>query len=284
MSNSADPGGAGSTVGPGPEAPGLTADAEPAEPTRWSVALLDENAIRGEVTAHWIRETVPCTLATSPQELLRVVDQTTTLVCIRDCDDDHDDLVRYLWEVYPHQQVLQLLDRAELAALDRECDETLQEPYGKAELTETVKRLVVQGLYTLKVREYYQLTSYLVSQDRDDDDAATDLTTERLEAQLTQIKGEIGTLTSQFEHADFDGVLQSHRRREEALGTPAMDAEDETRSKYRPSKCPECGLTWGANHGGRLGEGYERVAALVWRCRDCGDVLKVSPGEYDRIL
>jgi hypothetical protein len=105
-----------------------------------------------------------------------------------------------------------------------------------------------------------------------------------IETHVETIEAEIEILVPAFDGADFEGGLRSHRKRERALGPPSMDAEEEIRSKYRPSSCPNCGLAWGAPHGGRLGIGLERVAALVWRCTDCGDVLKVSPGEYDKIL
>lgn len=247
------------------------------------VAVLDENEIRGEITANWIREGVPCDIATDPGDLLGLLDMSYPVVCIRHSGDWYEDLVRYLWDSYPHLQILLLLDREEFTSIDRECDEQLQEPYGKDQLQDAVNRLFGRGLYTLKLREYYQLTSYIAGSEERPTDLAQE-TVERIEGHVHSVEREIESITGAFDGADFEGVLQSHRRRERALGTPSMDAEEETRSKYRPSSCPKCGLAWGAAHGGRLGDGVERVAALVWRCMNCGDVLKVSPGEYDKIL
>lgn len=252
------------------------------EETSWRVAVLDENEIRGEISANWIREGVPCDLVTDPRNLLGQLDMTYPVVCIRWSGDWYDDLVRYLWESYPHLQVLLLLDRTEFASIDRDCDDQLQEPYGKDELQDAVNRLFGRGLYTLKLREYFQLTSYIAGGGETaelDDRSIGDI-----ESHVEQIEDEIETVMRTFDETDFEGVLRSHRKRERALGPPSMDAEEEIRSKYRPSSCPNCGLAWGAPHGGRLGIGLERVAALVWRCTDCGDVLKVSPGEYDKIL
>ena len=248
----------------------------------WRTAVLDENEIRAEITADWIREGIPCDVTTEPTELLGLLDQAYPLVAIRHTGDGFDDLVRFIWERYPHVQILLLLGRDGFTSVDRECDEQLPEPYGKEDLQDTVSHLFGRGLYTLKLREYYQLTSYLVGSEGEaaDDEQST----EDLQTELEAVKAEIDAITNAFDQADFEGVLRGHRTRERALGTPDMAAEEEVRSKYRPGKCPECGLAWGTHHGGRLGNGYERVAALVWRCRNCGDVLKISPGEYDKVL
>jgi len=250
----------------------------------YSVGVLDENNIRSRVTAKWIEESFQCAVATSPLELLEQFDRTCMVLCLRDTDTGYDDLVREVWDTCPHTQILLLLGRRAFTSIDRECDETLQEPFGKNVLQQTVRRLFGRGLYNLKLRQYYQLRSYITGQE-EMGGRIDEATLEELQEQCGTIEAEIDDIMSSFDQTDFEGVLRSHRQREKALETPSMDAEEEDRhSKYRPAKCHQCGLVWGATHGGRLGKGYEQVAALVWRCRGCGEVRKVSPGEYDRIL
>lgn len=249
----------------------------------WSVILLDENEVRGEVTARWIEEGRRCVRVTDSAALLDGIDHTCTVACLRVARDGYDDLVRQVWERYPHVQILQLLGRADFSSLDRQGDEVLQEPYSKETLQETVGRLFARGLYALKLREYYQLRSYLVGRD-EPVGPAVERTTERLRERLVDVEAEIDAIKGSIDGEDFEEILRSHRRRETELGTPSMDVAAETRSKYRPASCPNCGIAWGANHGGRLGSGCERVAALVWRCTGCSETLEVSPGEYDHIL
>jgi len=252
-------------------------------PQPWSVGVLDENQIRGQSTAKWIKEGLLCDVATRPTDLLTKFDRTCIVVCIRDTDNGHGDLVRDIWDISPHTQILILLGRDAFTGLDRECDDTLQEPYSKNDLQQTVQRLFGRGLYNLKTRQYYQLTSYLTGQEETADET-TEEPIEEIREQCARIEADIDEITSTFEQTDFEGILLSHRQREKALGNPSMEAEEETRSKYRPSNCPDCGLTWGASHGGRLGRGCERIAALVWQCRGCREILHASPREYDKIL
>lgn len=44
--------------------------------------------------------------------------------------------------------------------------------------------------------------------------------------------------------------------------------------KYCPDACPACGFVWGEYQGRQYGNGYEKVAAYIWRCRRCRHVVE----------
>lgn len=249
----------------------------------WSVAVVDENRMRGEIDAHWIAERWPCEPMTEPETALARLSRSSLVVCVRSKTERETDLVQSIWNVYPHVQILLLLSREELTGPDRNYDEILREPFSRTALQSMVERLRRRARYALKVRQYYRLGGYLMSIEKyasDDMAADADLLTTRIAALRTEIRA----LAENMDESDFEAVRQSLYRRKQTFERPTIPTGYNASSKYHPPACPTCGLPWGVSHGGDLGEGYLRVAALVWRCTGCGDYLKTGSSEYSHIL
>ncbi|MFB6184255.1 MAG: hypothetical protein ABEI96_06835 [Haloarculaceae archaeon] len=249
----------------------------------FGVVIFDDNRTRGELYALWL-DRLHCTLATSTDEVLETLGDEHLVVCLSARLERETDVVTAVRKRVPHAQVLVLVTRdMPLVTIEWDCDETLREPIDRSTFRETVRKLARRGLYSLKVNQFYKLNAALVSagrragDDRDSDRDSMRATIERLEA-------EIKSLAARMDGSDFDAMLTAVRSRNRYLYEPSAETTPSHNSKYHPDDCPNCGLTWGVAHGSPLGLGYRRIGAFVWQCRRCEHVLKLSAGEYDKIL
>lgn len=249
-----------------------------------AVAILDENKIRAELFASWL-DHVQTTVTTSSDGLLSAVQRSHLVVCLSTECDSMNEVVKSVRKRIPHVQILAIVSRdTPFVTLDRACDETLLEPVNKKSFRRALRRLLRRGLYSHKLHLYYQLSAALMAEQESADIVSATESDDWVSERIHRLKREIQSLAAQMDETDFDALLRAVRIRNRYFTEPERDETSRHASKYHPDNCPDCGLPWETSHGNDLGLGYKRIGAFVWECSRCGHIIKLSAGEYDKIL
>lgn len=180
--------------------------------------------------------------------------------------------------------IITTTERVEVMYPGMDYDVCLSEPTNKASLRETVGRMLLRARYDANLRNYYECSMRAANREvgLSDADLVEDEEYHRLSERMDAIKERLEAILARFDEDDLDAVQRSIRP-EVGFGSKSKQINKKRGEKYRPDKCVGCGLEWGVNHGGTIGEGYKRLGAFVWECADCGAVQNMPDPSHRRV-
>lgn len=158
-------------------------------------------------------------------------------------------------------------------------DKILYRPLEREELRSVVKHLARVSVYERTVSTYFEYTT-LAANYEVGDDAVDDEDYDRLQSHIDRLEARLKRIRASLDEADRKLLYESLE--DDALPTFTEDVR-RSDGKRRPSGCSNCGLDWEAQHGGNLGEGYERLGAFVYKCTNCGTVQEAPDPSHRRV-
>lgn len=192
-------------------------------------------------------------------------------------------LVRETLRASEHAQVVLLESAGEVADDAVPRDGTYRTPFGD-DFESFLKRMYVRAYYAASLQRLFSLNIAVINQRsvvrEGDGDAKAELA--RLEEAVRLVEEYLELFRRYLQPEDWYELAG----REETFrplfrrGVSRFDP----RIWGLPKRCPDCGLEWTVHHGGRLGEGYERIGANTWRCTRCSSVIANPDPEKKRVL
>jgi ribosomal protein L37AE/L43A len=136
------------------------------------------------------------------------------------------------------------------------------------------------------LHEFYILNAKLsgVQKANGTADVDSDVVPRQIQKRLEQIIPRIKQFQTEFTETDIQEILQVITRHKEYLTEPDHGVEQANTSKHRPDSCPTCNLSWGADHGNELGNGYTSIGAGVWKCSRCDNLIHGLHDSNQRVL
>lgn len=192
-------------------------------------------------------------------------------------------LVRETLRVSEHAQIVLVESDGDHTDEAVPRDGTVHTPFGEA-FAPYLKRMYVRAYYAASLQRLFSLNIAVINQRsvvrEDGEEARAEL--ERLEESVELVEEYLELFRQYLQPEDWYELTD----REETFrplfrrGVSRFDP----RIWGLPRRCPDCDLAWTVHHGGRLGEGYERIGANTWRCTRCSSVIANPDPETKRVL
>lgn len=238
--------------------------------------LIIDGAVRAELYEMWLADDYPVQTASSRKSALSKIDKTVAVVFLRHelRADLKEQVETKLEATSPAGQIaMTTSEHTEILFPEVSCAKTLCEPITEAKLTTTAKTLLDRARYHEALRQYYRLSILLTNCEVSDGD---DLQNKKkdLQRRNEQLATQLKSLHNQLDIDERQAVLESLKPQ---LTLPKQaDNAPRSTSKFRPDRCRECGLLWGVDHGGDLGDGYQSLGAYAWKCQRCRTVQNIA--------
>lgn len=250
-----------------------------------TVLVVDEDH-HADRYAMWLSKTYTVRTASTRDETLAVLDASVAVVLLGYGLDG--DLKR---DVVAAVEETSSACKIALVSTEREAitdaavahHGTITRPVTEDAVSTTVARLLRRAVYHDALRTYYGVTARMSAYEISDGetDRRSDPDYERLRRRRSEAIDRIEELQAALSADDKRAVLDALTA-EATLPARPDDSSVKTR-KHRPDSCRECGLEWGIDHGGDVGDGYLPLGAYTWKCRRCGSVQSV-PNPNNRSL
>lgn len=257
-------------------------DARVHQPT---VLVVDES-VRADLFELWL-DGFTVKTAISRREAVETFDGTVAVAIVRNelPEDVKSALQSLIASRAPFcRTIVTTTERVEVMYPGIDYDVCLNEPTNKAALRETVGRMLLRARYDANLRNYYECSMRAANREVQltETDILEDEEYHRLSERMDAIKERLDAILARFDEDDLDAVQRSIRP-EVGFGGKSKEGNKQRGEKYRPDKCVGCGLDWGVDHGGKIGEGYKRLGAFVWECADCGAVQNMPDPSHRRV-
>jgi len=246
------------------------------------VLVLEESEWLCRLFEYWLSP-LPVECVRSLDEFRARLDSTVAVACLSESvlGGEAAQVRTEILNRNPYCQLVLLQSRGGFVTIhDDEYDACLQRPLFEAELQSTIEHRLKCGVYSVLLREFYALNARLVWLDRSDTpetkeskppDGTVDQDT--LYERHGCVRERLQRLQADLDEDDVRAVVRSVDLHKQFLTAPTRMEPDSSVSKYHPPRCPDCKLPWGVDHGNDLGSGFDRVAAHVWKCRRCDDIV-----------
>lgn len=248
----------------------------------FAIVLLDDSRTRLELFDEWLPG-VSVRYAERLGELSGTVDGTCAVAVLsqRLLGDDEERVRKAIVTRNPYCQLVLVLPRPSFVSpLEDSYDAVLRRPVFRDELQETVERRFMVGVYSSTLDEYYHLNTELAGRTLEPPDAegtgedsTPGETPDWLVDRYRVLEERLELLESALDFEAIHAVIESFQLHERYLTEPEDDADTAVASKYHPDRCPKCKLPWGVDHRNKLGKGFERAGAYVWKCARCGKLV-----------
>ncbi|MFB6267702.1 MAG: hypothetical protein ABEI31_08590 [Halodesulfurarchaeum sp.] len=239
--------------------------------------LIVDGGERGEQLAAWLRDRFAVQLESTVEDGLAAVTPRVA-VCLIDAGfptEDLADLVGAIGSRSPHAQVALVADDAS-TLIDRDVphDDWLAAPLDRGELIQTVATLLRRAIYDATLARYFQqtLAAAALGVKVRSGESEEESRLETVESDIDRLRARLDELGAKL---DGDDVAALTRRYQVTSNEETFRPEPSASPRRfgLPESCPGCDMQWGVWYGPQLGAGYERIAAFVWRCTDCGHVI-----------
>lgn len=253
------------------------------------VLVVEPGTILGELYETWLAEEFRVERAASGADVVDTLDLSIGVSVLAPSvpNDAAERVVSVVLESYPHCLVVDVLPRPKSERdVEVAVDAQLQDPIDSETLQETVREQLRRAEYGGALYRHVQLATLVAARETrfGDDELADDETYARLQRELATERHHLDRLAAQLDDADFEAWLDAFDTRTSHVSTADPDATSGSRRpKYLPNSCPGCGLQWGVEHGERLGLGYTRLGSHIYKCRNCGEVVKNDGGGEQRV-
>lgn len=253
------------------------------------VLVVEPGTILAELYETWLAEEFRVERAASEADVVDTLDLSIGVAVLAPSvpNDVAERVVSVVLESYPHCLVVDVLPRSESDRdLEVAVDAQLQDPIDGETLRETVREQLRRAEYGAALYRHVQLATLVAARETrfEPDELAEDETYARLQRKLAAERHHLDRLAAQLDAADFEAWLDAFDARTSHVSTADPDASSDARGpKYLPNACPGCGLQWGVEHGERLGLGYTRLGSHIYKCRNCGEVVKNDGGGEQRV-
>lgn len=251
-----------------------------------TVFVLDE-PVRADLFAMWLSEECRVLKAATLDEVDEEFDDSVTVALVRNevAQELKEAVAERIASRSPFcRTVVTTSEHVEILFPGIEYDVCLTEPTTKRGVRETVSRLTRRAQYQATLKKYYSASMMAATievqhrekeQDPEQPHADVHETIDRLKARLEG-------LLETFDADDLAAIQQSIRP-ETRFGPETSKRNKRRGEKHRPDGCVGCGLEWGVDYGGSIGQGYRRLGAYVWKCTDCGTVQNLPDPSHRRL-
>ncbi len=242
-----------------------------------TIILVDGNEKRGKRVQDRLASEVTFEVFTTPDSAVDAIDRWLAVLVVSATfpDDDVEMLVYTARGRSPFCHVALLSkEAARLDELEVPRDEELTSPLTWGEFGETITSMLLRAQYLAGLQHYYKQSLALNTRRirLKGEDVETDPEFTALEEELARLEGRLDGLSEQFSPEEYRAVMG--RIQEENHHTPGEGKPVANPATFGlPDSCPRCGLEFGIWHGPMLGHGFERIAANVWRCTECNQVM-----------
>lgn len=226
-----------------------------------TIVIFEENKTRAELYALWLDD-YDSRIATSKQA---AQDQIRDGLAVAVVDEGFGDgaaqtLVEIInTEARPCQIVVIRERSADYPDID--AAQYFTKPVFEEQLKDDIGRLLYRHNYHRTLQLYHESIRKLAARGWTDDEPEQ---VAELREQVTTLRSRLGQYREQLSDNDVAAVRQALTVEQ---GEPGQQA---VRSKYQPDHCPGCNERLESEE---ATASVERIAAYVWRCTECGEVL-----------
>jgi ribosomal protein L37AE/L43A len=208
-------------------------------------------------------------------------------LCQSALGDEANEICKRILTRNSYCQLVAILPRSSFLTIHEDgYDAILHRPIYEDEFEETVANRLVCGIYSARLHEFYALNAKLLSirQAETASDSPPDVNIAQLKERYSHLCSQLDTLQEKLSTEYIDDISTSIGLHENYLTRPAQQVDQGSASKYHPSRCPNCKLPWGVDHGNELKEGVVSIGAGVWRCTRCTEIVHGLSESGQRIL
>lgn len=142
-----------------------------------------------------------------------------------------------------------------------------------------LKQLYIRAHYAATLERYYTVSVKIRNAELADEGAVGDEHVPRLREVRDRSRRYLRQFRAYLDEESLS-ALKSRTERLEALVADAKQGPDPT-AHGLPDSCPECDLDWTEWHGRGLENGFQKLGANTWQCRNCGETIAdASPSDY----
>lgn len=253
---------------------------------RPSVLIVDDE-IRADLFEHWLAEDFHVKTASSRAETFEQFDETVAVTIVRNelKADLKEDLQERIASVVPFcRTIITTTEKVEIMYPGLDYDVCLTEPTNRETVRETVYHLMLRARYDANLRNYYQCSIQAANMEVQltEEGLAESDRYKRLRRRMGNVKQHLEAILHRFDDDDLDAVQQSVKP-DVGFGRETSEKNKQEGEKYQPDACVGCGLEWGVDHGGDLGDGCKRLGSFVWECTKCGSVQNLPDPSHRRV-
>lgn len=253
----------------------------------FTILLLDDSTTRLELFDDWLPG-VTTRFATQPSDVPEKLDATCVVAILAQSvlGDDEAKVRKFALNRSPYCQLVLILPRQSFVSpLEDSYDACLRRPVFRDELQETVERRLKCGVYSASLEEYYHLNAELVGLAKSGDSSVVPdgKSPQWLTDRHEQLEDRLAFLETALDFDDMHSIVQSMELHDRYLTEPEDDVQRSGGSKYHPDRCPNCKLPWGVDHRNKLGQGFSRAGAHVWKCARCNEIVHGVGSSHRRI-
>lgn len=251
------------------------------------VLLLEESPTLQMLFDHWLSE-ITTRVAATPTDVPAQFDETVAVACL--CQsalgDAADEVCKHILARNPYCQLVAILPRSSFSPVhEDDYDAILQRPIYRDEFRRTVSNRLACGIYSALLQEFYTLNTTLLSvRQAETATDPPDVDVDQLRERYGHLCSQLDTLQEKLSAEDLEKVSTSIDLHRSYLTRPTRRADQGSVSKYHPSRCPNCKLQWGVEHGNELQNGVVSIGAGVWRCTRCSEIVHGLSESGQRIL
>lgn len=241
-------------------------------------ALVAGSSQRGAQLEQWLTDLLPVDVATSLAAAREKADRnlSVAVLCASVSPETKEAIIETVSVRSPFARTIVVPQDDQPPMLEGPgYDLCLYRPLERAELRGAVTSLGRVATYERTVSTYFEYTKLAANHriGRSADDLAEDEAFQELERTIDRLQARLERMRDRLSDEEWQFLLDSLED-DEAAGFSGEVTEAPHRGQ--PDECNSCGLDWTVDHGGELGEGYERLGAFVWKCERCGAVQQAS--------
>lgn len=241
------------------------------------VLLLEESPTHQALFEDWLSE-IPTQVVSTPTDIPAQFDATVAVACL--CQsalgEKSEEVRKQILTRNPYCQLVAIVPRSSfLSIYEDDYDACLQRPVLRDEFQQTIGDRMTWGVYSALLREFYDLNAKFLWLGRSEtpEEIPDDIDVDQLQERYKQLCSRLDALQSKLSMENVEDISRSISLHKRYLTSPTQDADKGVESKYHPSRCPNCKLPWGVDHGNELGKGMISIGAGVWKCTRCSEVI-----------
>lgn len=238
-----------------------------------TIAVFEGNKTRAELYELWL-DAYDVRVASSKQTAQQHVSGGLAVAVVNEefADGAAETLVEIIRAESQRCRILAIRSRSATFP-EFESEKQLTKPVFEEELQEYVEQLLCRRNYHKALHLYYRTRMALVARERAGSAQSEELqelrtTAETLQSQLEQYR-------ERLSDDDVAAVMRTL-----TFDTDQTESKADVSSKYSPDRCPNCKEEWASSNTAATAK---RIAAYVWRCTQCGNVIMESGPSHQRI-
>jgi hypothetical protein len=255
--------------------------------TDYQVVFFEESPTHKALFKKWLTD-IPTQFTSTLDDFYTQFDASVVVVCLSQSGlgDNLPEVRNHILSRSPFCQTALISSRSSTTPPKNDYDAVLQRPIFEDDLQTAVKDRFKYGVYSSLLHEFYILNAKLsgVQKANGTANVDSDVVPRQIQKRLEQIIPRIKQFQTELTETDIQEILQVITRHKEYLTEPDHGVEQANTSKHRPDSCPTCNLSWGADHGNELGNGYTSIGAGVWKCSRCDNLIHELHDSNQRVL